>query len=179
MMIKNNITGETYKKFVEHAQKKCDAVMFVFNRNGFDTSTIKKLDFNFNCLKENLKNYLMDIRHTPKWGFHESFYISGRYTKDEFLNLFEVMFYKFTDEVRDYLLSNSDMNSWLNPKYPEDMTFLTNGNNYMWSITHEEMCDICCESEEEYEYLKSIGIEFVSDHYEPIDPEVDLFYEEY
>jgi len=178
MMIKNNITGETYKKFVEHAQKKCDAVMFLSDKGGFTAQEIYELEKNMNRIKNDLKESFISSKNALKWGFRKIDCDPNTASKSTF-ETYEIMFYKFTDEVKEYLLSNSDMNSWLNPKYPEDMTFLTNGNNYMWSITHEEMCDICCESEEEYEYLKSIGIEFVSDHYEPIDPEVDLFYEEY
>ena len=38
----------------------------------------------------------------------------------------------------------------------------------MKSVAHEKLCNIYCESEEEYEYLKSIGVEFYEKEYVPI-----------
>ncbi len=67
---------------------------------------------------------------------------------------------------------------WLNPNFPEDIAFFRNGYCWLYSVAHEEICDIYCENEEEYEYLKLIGIEFVDDEFVPT-PKAELYYEEY
>ena len=87
------------------------------------------------------------------------------YSNEEFNNLFKVYFYKFSDALKKYLLSNCDLYNWLNPKYPEDIAFFKNGICWLYSVSHEGICDIYVESEEEYNYLKNIGLEFLEEHY--------------
>lgn len=50
----------------------------------------------------------------------------------------------------------------------EDLCLYTNEHCWLNSVSHENLCDIYCDSEQEYEYLKSIGIEFYEDHYIPL-----------
>jgi len=68
--------------------------------------------------------------------------------------------------------------SWCYPESLEDICFLRKGCYWLESVAHEELCFINCESEEEYKYLKSIGISFTEDHYIPTKKE-ELYYEEY
>ena len=46
-------------------------------------------------------------------------------------------------------------------------------------MAHEKICDIYCENEEEYNYLRSIGIEFEEDHFIPLSEKEkkNLYYE--
>ncbi len=53
----------------------------------------------------------------------------------------------------------------------EDICFLKNNQYWLKSIAHEKLCFIYCESEEEYNHLKSIGIEFCEEEYKPITEE--------
>lgn len=50
----------------------------------------------------------------------------------------------------------------------EDLCLYKNEHCWLDSVSHEDICDIYCDSEQEYEYLKSIGIEFYEDHYIPL-----------
>ncbi len=52
--------------------------------------------------------------------------------------------------------------------YLEDLCLYKNEHCWLNSVSHENLCDIYCDSEQEYEYLKSIGIEFYEDHYIPL-----------
>ena len=76
------------------------------------------------------------------------------------------------------MLSNSDLYAWLNPNYPEDISFFKDGYCWLYSVAHEEMCDIYCESVEEYNYLRSIGIEFIDDKFIEISNN-ELYFENY
>lgn len=88
------------------------------------------------------------------------------------------MFFNLSEDVKKYLLSNTCLYCWLNPKYPEDISFFKDGYCWLRSVSHEEICDIYCENEEEYEYLKSIGLRFLEKGFVPI-PIDELYYEDY
>ena len=77
-------------------------------------------------------------------------------------------FYRFSAEIKNYLLTNKNLYAWLNPGYPEDISFFKDGYCWLYSVAHEDLCDIYCENEKEYEYLKSIGIQFWDDEFVPI-----------
>ena len=51
---------------------------------------------------------------------------------------------------------------------PEDIAFYRASRYFLYSISHESMLSIYYESKDEYEYLKSLGIEFKYDKYVPI-----------
>ena len=46
-------------------------------------------------------------------------------------------------------------------------------------MVHEKICEIYCENEEEYNYLRSTGIEFEEDYFIPFSEEEkkNLYYE--
>jgi len=92
--------------------------------------------------------------------------------------MFEVLFFKFDNPIKDYLLENCNFYQWLNPKYPEDVCFFKNGHCWLYSVAHEDYCCIYCETKEEFEYLKSIGIEFDEEEFAAPDKN-RLYYEEY
>ena len=85
---------------------------------------------------------------------------------------------KLGEPVKEYLLSNCDLFSWLNQEYPEDISFFKDGYCWINSVTHEEFCEICCENETEYNYLISLGLEDARKQYIQ-DTKEDLYYEDY
>lgn len=171
MLIKGKIENEQYKRLIKYAFQKSDAIMFVFRKDGFNDQQISKLEKTSNDLKTEFKDYILKIRNGAYWVFTKVGYSKlGIYNskfKDQpnFDKLFEVLFYKTNKELEEYVLSNSNLYSWLNPYYPEDISFFKNGYCWLYSIAHEELCDIYCENEEEYNYLKSIGIEFIDNKF--------------
>lgn len=156
MEVKNEIKGELYEKFMRYAFKKCDAVMFVFSRVGYEGEELSVMEKNAQIVKDKLKKSVWKIRHGDCWVYSGSFH---RYPGDA-ANDTEVFFYKTHKAVLDYLLSNKELYKWLSPDYPEDIAFFKNGNCWFYSVIHEELCWINCRNKKEYEELKSLGIEF-------------------
>lgn len=184
MLIKGKIENEKYERLIKYAFQKSDAIMFVFRKDGFSNQQILKLEKTSNDLKTKFKDYILKIRNGSYWVFTKVGYsqlgISSSEFKDpsNFDKLFKVLFYKTNKELEEYVLSNSNLYSWLNPDYPEDISFFKNGYCWLYSVAHEEMCDIYCENEEEYNYLKSIGIEFMDDKFIEISNN-ELYFENY
>jgi len=87
-------------------------------------------------------------------------------------------FIKLTKELREDILNRNSIYSWCGPLSVDDISFFNNGNCWLDSVAHEELCFIYCKDEEEYEYLKSIGIEFVEDKFVPVSRN-ELYYVDY
>ncbi len=85
---------------------------------------------------------------------------------------------KLDKHIKQEILNKNSIYDWRFPTSLEDLCFYKNDYCWLYSVAHEEICDIFCENEEEYEYLKSIGIEFVDDKFVP-SPKEQLIYEEY
>lgn len=170
MNVKQKIEKQTYEKLLKYVFQKCDVVSFVTRTD--------KIKLNFDA-KEKLKileQNLFEKYHKYFIGNKEEDWVKEN---NSVFNVYYIThFYRLGNELKEYLLSNKNLYNWLEPKYPEDICFYKNGYCWLYSVTHEEICDIYCENEEEYEYLKSIGIEFVEDKFVPT-PKEELYYEEY
>ena len=180
MTVHNKIENDLYVRLINYAFKKADAVMFVSRKDGFTRKDITRLDKTIFDTKQLLKSSFLKSRNGSYWVFMKVGYAHLGIGKDPdgFQQLFEVLFYETSDEVKEYLLTNRNLYNWLNPKYPEDLAFFKDGYCWLYSVAHEEMCEIYCEDKEEYEYLKSIGIEFWEKEFVPT-PREDLYFENY
>lgn len=170
VIINQEIKNITYEKLIEYYCQKCDTVMFVADQRGFQSEARKELIKNMEIMEDKLQNSIIKIIHRPFWTFHLCAYdetSNPRVKEEEFPNLFNIYFYKTSDEVKEYLLSNKDIYKWINPKYPEDIAFFKNGWCLLSTTIHERIFYIEVENKEEYEYLKSIGIEFEEKEFEP------------
>lgn len=81
-------------------------------------------------------------------------------------NIFDIAIlyiFKFNEEMKNDILAKMSLYEWCQPKYLDDIAFIKNNNYWLYSITSREYCDILCENEQEFEYLKFIGIEFEDD----------------
>ena len=112
----------------------------------------------------NFSTSLLKHRNGAHWVYCKVGYkqlgIENYYDPPGFDDLFDILFFKLSEDVKKYLLSNNSLYSWLNPESPEDISFFKEGYCWLRSVSHEEIYNIYCKSEEEYEYLKSIGIRF-------------------
>lgn len=81
-------------------------------------------------------------------------------------------YFKIDEHIKSSVLLNKK-NLWdfVYPYSLEDISFLKDNQYWLKSVAHEKICVIYCESEEEYEYLKSIGVEFYEDRYIPVTEE--------
>ncbi len=83
-------------------------------------------------------------------------------------NLFDrgiLYIFKFNEEMKKEVLTNKSLYDWCQPKYLDDIAFIKGNDYWLYSITSREYCDILCENEKEFNYLKSIGIEFKDDKF--------------
>lgn len=78
-------------------------------------------------------------------------------------------YFKTDNQIKKEIQNINSIYAWQAPYFLEDITFYKNGICWLWSISHEEKCEIVFQKEdkEEYEYLKSIGIEFCEKEFTP------------
>lgn len=174
MLVKKFKKKDTYQKVIEYYSNKCDTVMFVLNKDGFDEEELQELNNLKEKIEEKFKNSFIKSVHRLTWVNHECGYERQRgLSLRDFTNQFTIYYYKFTEELKDYLLSNKNIYTWLNPDYPEDISFFKDGYCLFYSVIHEEIVELEIRSKEEYKYFKSIGVEFYDEYYES----KDLYYE--
>jgi len=181
MLVKGTIENDTYIKLIEYAFKKNDSVMFVARKDGFNKEQIKTLESTVEKLKSTFQKQILKCRNGGHWVFTLVGNKNCGYNEEDpagYEDLFEVIFFKTNNELKKYMLSNTNLYKWLNPYYLEDVSFFKDGYCWLSSVAHENICAIFCENEEEYNYLKSIGIEFFEDKFTPIQKK-DMYYEEY
>lgn len=182
MLVEGMIKNEVYEKLIEYSFQKCDALMFIFRKDGFNDSQKQMVDIQTEKVKNDFSNSCLKVRDGAHWVFTKVGYsqlnISGYEDPPFFEKLFEIFFYQTTEKLKQYLLFNKNLYEWNNPKWPEDISFFKNGYCWLYSVTHENFCYIYCENKEEYEYLKSIGIEFQEKEFKST-PKNELYYENY
>lgn len=81
----------------------------------------------------------------------------------------EYYFY-INNELKDKI-SQKKLWDFVYPYSIEDICFLKNNQYWLESVAHEKLCFIYCETEEEYNYFKSIGVKFYEKEYTPITEE--------
>ena len=178
MEVKNEIKDTTYIKLIEYASKKCDTVMFVTVPWHYKRAERREqeaiLKNTTDIFERELKKDFLKKRDDGQWVFTiEESGVPGASDHG-----FGIYFYKFSDTLTDFLLTNKNLYEWNNPYYPQDISLFKNGYCWLYSIADEDMCFIYCENEEEYEYLKSIGVEFSKTEFVPT-PKKDLYFEKY
>ncbi len=89
-----------------------------------------------------------------------------------------IYYFNLSEKIKDILCGKNSLYSWNYPNSIEDLCFFKEGYCWLDSVAHEELCFIYCKDEEEYEYLKSIGIEFVEDKFVPVSRN-ELYYVDY
>lgn len=173
MYVISPVEGKTYEKLIDYAGKKCDAVMFVIRRDLYinelriDNNSLDELKKNMKKYTTEIKNHLLKIRHGAKWVYSES----G--ANDD---MFDIYFYKFDNVIKKLLLENKFFYKWLHPFFPEDIAFFKNRQCWLYTVAHEETCEIYYETDEEYQELINLGIDFEEKYILPIEKR---YYEKY
>ena len=82
-------------------------------------------------------------------------------------------------ELKNELLNRKSIYNFIFPTSLEDLCIFKDEYCWLYSVAHEKICDIYCENEEEYNYLRSIGIEFEEDYFIPLSEKEkkNLYYE--
>lgn len=113
-------------------------------------------------LKENKENIIFKKEKIiSKWNFKE-----------------ETYFLKLTKDLQKEILSKKSVYDWCYPKSIENVCLYKDGYCWFFSVAHEEICEMHCETEKEYEYLKSLGVKFIIDKFIPSNEDY-IIYENY
>lgn len=67
MVVTNDIKDDVYKKLINYVFEKCDAVMFIFRKDGFDKQNILQLNNSLNQIKKELSLSLLKHRNGAYW----------------------------------------------------------------------------------------------------------------
>ncbi len=140
------------------------------NRERLIKETINKIMY-YHMIELWLNKHKKDIVHKK-----EDFYYD--YMKQEKMSYGTIYILRLSSEMKEDLLNKRSLYSWCFPLSVEDISFFKDGYCWLYSVAHEEICEIYCEDKEEYEYLKSIGIEFWEKEFVPTSKE-DLYFENY
>lgn len=81
-----------------------------------------------------------------------------------------VYVFKLTKNIKKYLLNRENLYEWVYPINLENLCLFKGKRCWLYSVAHEHLCEIYCDDEEEFEYLKSVGVEFYEDKFEKEEP---------
>lgn len=154
--VTGNIRGDDYKKVISFAMENSDAVMLIFQSYG---RPFKK---NIKNVRNALKPFRIASRNNHK-SREDGFEWPGTVTWDD-NSLIHADTYRLSEEVKEYVLSADDIFSWIYPNRPEDISFFSNGECWLSTTAHEELCDIFDHESEMKFLLDSLGIEYTQIH---------------
>ena len=177
MRVENVIKDEVYQKLIEYASRDCDAIMLATQQRLYESEywpNTHDKDIMAKTTKElenTLHGDLLKKRGDSQWVYTGAV---NPPTQKIYNKGFGIYFYKLTEQVKQYLLSNNNLFSWKNPEYPQDLSFFKKGYCWLYSQEFPKTCVINCANKKEYQYLKSIGVNF-SDNFTPTLPEQQYF----
>lgn len=71
---------------------------------------------------------------------------------------YDVYYYKIDDNLKKKLLEVNSLYQWNFPELPSDLSFYKNEKIWMETITHEEICRIYTDDQEEIEKMREMGL---------------------
>ena len=122
-------------------------------------------------MKKELMGNLIYERHNPNWGINSSYFNPLNITDIESINpekeynykkinIYDICFYKTGDNIKEFLLKQKSLYTFLPPKLPEDLCFWKKGTCWMATSTHDKECFIYEENAKRIQQLKEIGLKF-------------------
>lgn len=199
-----NMYTENSKKFLEEMVSQFIDNDTIFEEDGWKENLVKlgmdseqiekcKIDNRFHMIESSITRFVYE-HLTYSWiGKHQNSiiseknrylplkYISNKAMYDEQFLYTTTYYIRLANEIKAELINKNSIYDWCFPMALEDLCFFKDGYCWLYSVAHEEILDIYCENEEEYNYLKSIGIEFEEDHFIPISEKEkkDLYYKNF
>lgn len=137
----SDIEGATYERLLDYIFETCDVLKVEF---------LKYRGKNEEKQKEIMSSMIEFERR-----FSNFFY--NNITRKTENSIWKLYYVTLNDSVKEYLLSNKNLFSWV---YPSDFTFFRNDYCFFDSDYSEKECWICCDTLEEFDTLKKIGITF-------------------
>lgn len=193
--IPKNLDISYKKKCIDSLYKKFKDNPFIFDYNykkkyetndmGLDSETFQKLvqENRKSLIKYSIYNYIYDKETNNFLLKNKSYLLSAKEDINEIGDYNNSYYYfKLNKNLKQEIQNKNSIFVWRFPLTLEDICFFNkNGLCWLWSISHEEVYEICFQEgeEKEYEYLKSIGIEFVEEEFTPTPKEYLYYLEDY
>lgn len=169
--IKKNISNENYEDLIDYLCEICDSFSFTISIYHYIEDDFDKKD-DYMKYKKNVKNLMFRLEkdlikktHTPinflQLNLNNNFideYYEEIYSNEEFL--FDICFFKVSENSKKILKEAISLFSWIDPNLPEDLMFIKNDYIKMSVESKEKFAYLYCESENEYNYLKELGVIF-------------------
>ena len=188
------VEGELYKKLVEYAMEKCTIFSLTFrhdqhkelrqnvdhiakkyknlkNENLEEIAEKEKVDvtsLEYYIYEENKKNTLKKLKKYKRYEYYKSFWDGIQNKEKPYITKY---FFKLDKELKDFFLEKISIEDWIFYKELEDLSFYRGKDEsscLFRSVSHEGWSWINWNSEEEYKYLKSIGIKIRGDGSKPV-----------
>lgn len=192
MTVINEIQGETYKKLIEYAINNCEKFSLLFYHdqtsdiNAQVESRIKEYEaakININNITDKEEKFLIEealemrkyksnrqktLRKLKKYRLHKKYetMFSGFRNKKE-IPYSTTYYFKLDKELLNFLLEKNNIYDWVFEKSLENLSFYIKNIPFITTVSHERLCWIECRNQEEYEYFKSLGIEFKEKEFKP------------
>ena len=162
----NELKDEIYEQFKDNKKifnqeyvnwfEKDSVIDKYYNRKSAIYSAIDSFVYE-NRTKRFLKKYKNNIVKDNETVFGEPI--------DDFIPLCVTDYIFELNEEMIKVINEKDLIDWKYPNSLENLCFIKDNYYIFSSISHEDDYNIYCDNEEEYEYLKSIGVEFYEDHF--------------
>lgn len=168
--IKNDISGESYKKFIKYMCSNSKILCFTITTYDYlyhdneNEEQYKEYIKNIEKIMKKLNPYVLKTINTPL-----NFLLLGiEYEREEWENeeyLYDIYLFEINKEVEAILLEETkNLSSWRKPYLPEDLMFIKD-DFIKFSITsHENYASVYCDSREEFKKVKEMGIEFYKEY---------------
>ena len=147
-------TGQLYFDFLDYAFSKSDYFMLVYVNyygKGY-TKTMKSI-------KASLAPFKIKSRTNPCWpGTLNTFCPNTTY---------KVIFYKNTEKAKEILKRVSCLSDWSRPSFPEDLAFFKGNQCWFYSVGHEKIAGIIHATDEDIDFVHSMGLALREDAYVP------------
>ena len=164
--------NEIYEKYKDNEQIFNEPMVFNSQKDEKNyrmALTYNKIIILYN--KQTQKNWVQSNKDSLIYNQKEYYY-----TDEDGVDYYnDIYYFKLTNKLKQEILEKKSIYDWLNIGSLEDICFYKpDGNCWLESVSHENLCWINCDSQEEFEYLKSIGIKFHEKQYEPLSSD-DIF----
>lgn len=172
--INYDISGKEYQTLMQYICNNSNIVSFS-TENKIFFSNESMYEIYINKIEQFIKNVEKCIIRKR---VNDSRFISTKIISEEKENYLNMRYFlKITPEITKILLKEEGLKSWRTPYLPQDFIFINDNAIKMITISHEEMCDIYCDNEQEYKILKNMGIKFY-DEYNPVEEQKDRMWQE-
>lgn len=149
-----DIKGDDYKKFASFALAHSDAIMLIYCAYGYP---LKKKIRDIRRMLRPFRIASRDNSKSYKKGIPE-FEWPNTISRTKALICAET--YRLSPEVKEFVLSVDNIFAWMYPERPEDLAFFYQGECWIATTAHEQLCNITDHEREIAKMLCSMGIEY-------------------